>query len=64
MPVAVKKSVKKAAKKVATRKVNREGQRWTEDRPGMTLRLPLDLREAITEESRVKGDLAGSSFLL
>ncbi len=38
--------------------MNREGQRWTEDRPGMTLRLPLDLREAITEESRVKGDLA------
>jgi len=58
MPVAVKKSVKKPVKKVATRKVNREGQRWTEDRPGMTLRLPLDLREAITEESRVKGDLA------
>ena len=58
MPVAVKKSVKKAGKKAATRKVNREGQRWTEDRPGMTLRLPLDLREAITEESRVKGDLA------
>jgi hypothetical protein len=54
MPV----TVKKAAKKAATRKVNREGQRWTEDRPGMTLRLPLDLREAITEESRVKGDLA------
>jgi hypothetical protein len=24
----------------------------------MTLRLPLELREAITEESRVKGDLA------
>ncbi|AXC10550.1 hypothetical protein ACPOL_1202 [Acidisarcina polymorpha] len=24
----------------------------------MTLRLPLDLREAVTEESRVKGDLA------
>jgi len=38
--------------------VNREGQRWTDDRPGMTLRLPLDLREAITEESRIKGDLA------
>ena len=54
MPVAVKKAVKKAV----PRKVNREGQRWTEDRPGMTLRLPLDLREAITEESRVKGDLA------
>jgi hypothetical protein len=49
---------KKTAKKAAARKVNREGQRWTEDRPGMTLRLPLDLREAITEESRVKGDLA------
>jgi len=58
MPVAVKKSVKKAIKKAATRKVNREGQRWTEDRAGMTLRLPLDLREAITEESRIKGDLA------
>jgi hypothetical protein len=38
--------------------VNRDGQRWTDDRPGMTLRLPLDLREAITEESRIKGDLA------
>ena len=38
--------------------MNRKGQRWTENRPGMTLRLPLDLREAITEESRVKGDLA------
>ena len=50
-------AVNKAAKK-AVRKVNREGQRWTDDRPGMTLRLPIDLREAITEESRVKGDLA------
>jgi hypothetical protein len=53
--------VKKAAKKPikeSVRKVNREGQRWTDDRPGMTLRLPIDLREAITEESRVKGDLA------
>ena len=50
-------AVKKAAKKAA-RKVNREGQRWTDDRPGMTLRLPIDLREAVTEESRVKGDLA------
>ena len=46
------------AVKKKTRKVNREGQRWTEDRPGMTLRLPIDLREAVTEESRVKGDLA------
>ena len=54
-------AVKKAAKKPireSVRKVNREGQRWTDDRPGMTLRLPIDLREAITEESRVKGDLA------
>ena len=51
-------TVKKAAKKTATRKVNSEGQRWTEGRSGMTLRLPLELREAITEESRVKGDLA------
>jgi len=50
-------AVKKAAK-TAARKVNREGQRWTDDRPGMTLRLPIDLREAVTEESRVKGDLA------
>ena len=50
-------AVKKAAK-TAVRKVNRKGQRWTDDRPGMTLRLPIDLREAITEESRVKGDLA------
>jgi len=40
------------------RKVNREGQRWTDDRPGMTLHLPIDLRETITEESRAKGDLA------
>ena len=57
--MAVKKKTteeKAAAKK--PRKVNREGQRWTEDRPGMTLRLPIDLREAVTEESRVKGDLA------
>ena len=56
--MAVKKAVTKATKQAVTRKANREGQRWTEDRPGMTLRLPLDLREAITEESRVKGDLA------
>jgi hypothetical protein len=50
-------AVKKATKN-AVRKVNREGQRWTDDRPGMTLRLPIDLREAITEESRVKSELA------
>ena len=29
-----------------------------DDKPGMTLRLPIDLRDAITEEARVKGDLA------
>ena len=52
------------AVKKQTRKVNREGQRWTEDRPGMTLRLPIDVREAVTEESRVKGDLAKIVLLL
>jgi hypothetical protein len=41
-----------------TRNVNREGQRWTEDRAGITLRLPIELREAVTEESRIKGDLS------
>jgi hypothetical protein len=46
-----------AAKKT-TRNVNRDGQRWTEDRIGMTLRLPIDLREAVTEESRIAGDLS------
>jgi hypothetical protein len=29
-----------------------------DEKPGLTLRLPIDLREAVTEESRVKGDLA------
>ena len=53
-----KKAATKAIQKAAAGKVNREGQRWAVDRPGMTLRLPLDLRKAITEESRVKGDLA------
>ena len=46
-----------------TRKVNREGQRSTDDRLGMTLRLPIDLREAATEESRVKGDLVRIDLL-
>ena len=45
------------AKQKTGRNVNREGQRWTEDRAGMTLRLPIDLREAVTEEARVAGDL-------
>jgi hypothetical protein len=47
--VAVKKKTRTAIKKA---------QEVADDRPGMTLRLPIDLREAITEESRVKGDLA------
>ena len=47
--MAVKKKARTAIKKV---------QGKAQDRPGMTLRLPIDLREAITEESRVKGDLA------
>ena len=56
--MAVKKTSNKAVPKAATRKVNRDGQWWTDVRAGLTLRLPLDLRKAITEESRVKGDLA------
>jgi len=56
--VAVKKVAKRDVRQAVARKVSREGQRWTDDRPRMTLRLPLDLREAITEESRIKGDLA------
>jgi hypothetical protein len=40
------------------------GQRWTDDRVGMTLRLPLELREGVTEEARVKGDLTRIVFLL
>ena len=47
--VAVKKKTRSAIKKA---------QEAADDKPGMTLRLPIDLREAITEESRVKGDLA------
>lgn len=46
------------AEKKTARKVNREGQRWTEDRAGITLRLPIELREAVTEECRVAGDLS------
>lgn len=47
--MAVKKKTQTAIKKA---------QEAADNRPGMTLRLPIDLREAITEESRVKGDLA------
>ena len=46
------------AEKKKTRTAIKKAQETTDDRPGMTLRLPIDLREAITEESRVKGDLA------
>ena len=44
--------------KKKTRTAIKKAQDTGGDRPGMTLRLPIDLREAITEESRVKGDLA------
>lgn len=37
---------------------NREGQRWTEDRIGMTLRLPLVLEMDIRQIALAKGDLA------
>ncbi len=40
------------------RNVNKQGQRWTEDRVGMTLRLPTDLKEDVIEEARVAGDLS------
>ena len=46
------------AEKKKTRAATKKVQETTDDKPGMTLRLPIDLREAITEESRVKGDLA------
>ena len=52
---------KAPAKKVATRtrrRVNREGQRWTENRVGMTLRLPLDLEMDIRQVALKKGDLS------
>jgi len=46
------------AEKKKTRAAIKKAQETADDKPGMTLRLPVDLREAITEESRVKGDLA------
>jgi hypothetical protein len=45
-------------KTTKARKVNKEGQRWTEDRVGMTLRLPLGLKEKMIEEAHVAGDLS------
>ena len=46
-------AVKPPAKKAIARK-----KQTADQSPALTLRLPLDLREAITEEARVKGDLA------
>lgn len=51
---------KPRAKKTApgTRRVNREGQRWTKNRVGMSLRLPLDLEVALRQVALAKGDLS------
>ena len=46
------------AVKKKTGAVIQKAQETADEKPGMTLRLPIGLREAITEESRVKGDLA------
>ena len=46
-------AVKAAAKRATSQKKQAKDQS-----PALTLRLPLDLREALTEEARVKGDLA------
>jgi len=56
-----KKFVNKApAKKSAarTRRVNREGQRWIENRVGMTLRLPTNLEVDVRQVALAKGDLS------
>jgi len=47
--VAVKKKTVTAIK---------DARATADDKPGITLRLPIELREEITEASRVKGDLA------
>src|SRR5215471_6672304 len=41
-----------------TRRVNREGQRWTEKRVGMTLRLPRGLEVDVRQVALAKGDLS------
>jgi hypothetical protein len=46
------------AVKKRTRNAIKSAQETVNDKSGMRLRLPIDLREAITEESCVKGDLA------
>jgi hypothetical protein len=40
------------------RKANKEGQRWTADIVGMTLRLPAELKEKLINEAHVSGDLS------
>jgi hypothetical protein len=56
---------KKATKKAATskqppekRRVNRDGQRWTEERSGMTLRLPATVELEVRKYALAKGDLS------
>jgi len=46
-------AVKSSATKASVRK-----KQIADHSPALSLRLPLDLREALTEEARVKGDLA------
>ena len=70
MNKTVKKKTTKTAKKFVkgapiqkkgaakTRRVNREGQRWTRDRVGMTLRLPIDLEVQVRQVALAKGDLS------
>jgi hypothetical protein len=45
-------------KPTKARKANKEGQRWTPDRVGMTLRLPAELKEKLINEAHVSGDLS------
>ncbi len=40
------------------RKGNKEGQSWTADRVGMTLRLPAELKRKLIDEAHVSGDLS------
>jgi hypothetical protein len=48
-----------AQKKAASaQRGNKEGQRTIDNRVGMTLRLPTELKEKVIEEARVAGDLS------
>lgn len=40
------------------RKGKKEGQSWTADRVGMTLRLPAELKQKLIDEAHVSGDLS------